>query len=191
MKKVLISVLAASVLVVVGVMPALAGTSTDVSVTALPSWVSFSSLPTTWTLNGITGSGAIAVNTIYYANPLGDTTAPSATVVDGECQFTWTNDSSVNINVYVNCGAFTGGSATMTNSDAGTNGATTYGAYSWYSGMTYSGKVIVKASASSVLYTTVTPGADKKWGAEIKTRTDAWTGGGASTATMVISAVAA
>lgn len=165
--------------------------ATDITVTATPSYVSFSSAPTTWTLNDITGSGLIAVNTKYYSNPLGDTTAPSATVVDAECQFTWTNDSSVNITVTVNCGAFTGGSADMTNGNTGSNGATTYGAYSWYSGQTYANKKIVKSSGSDVLYTTVTAGEDKKWGAEIQTRTDAWTGGTSSTATMAISAAAA
>jgi len=190
-KRIGISVILALMALFTIVAPALAGTSTDVTVTATPSYVSFSSLPATWTINGITGSGVIAINTMYYANPLGDTTAPSATVVDAECQFTWTNDSSVNIVITVNCGAFTGGSGDMTNGNTGTNGATTYGAYSWYSGMTYSGKVIMKSSGSSTLYTTVTPGADKKWGVEIKTRTDAWIGGTPSTATMTISAVAA
>ena len=162
--------------------------ATDITITATPSYVSFSSAPTTWTLNGITGDSKIDVNTTYYANPLGDTTAPSTTVADGECQFTWTNDSSVNINIYVDCGSFTGGDADMTNSGTGSNGATTYGAYAWYSGMTYANKVVVKSSGSSALYTTTTPGEDKKWGAEILTRTDAWTGGTSSTATMTITA---
>lgn len=162
--------------------------ATDITITASPSYLSFSSSPTTWTLNGITGSGKIDENTTYYSNPLGDTTSPSATVTDSECQFSWTNDSSVNITVTVNCGAFTGGSADMTNSNTGSNGATTYGAYSWYSGMTYSSKVIVKSSGSSVLYTTTTAGEDKKWGAEITTRTDSWTGSSDSTATMTITA---
>lgn len=164
--------------------------ATDVSVTALPSYVSFSSSPTTWGLNNITGSGYIDVDTIYYANPLGDTTAPAgANVTDAECQFTWTNDSSVNITITVNCGNFTGGDAAMGNSGTGANGATDFGAYSWYSGQAYAGKVIVKESGSDALYATTTPGEDKKWGAEIETRTDAWTGGGASSATMTITAV--
>lgn len=165
--------------------------ATDITITATPSYISFSSAPTTWTLNGITGSGKIAVDTLYYSNPLGDTTVPSATVIDGECQFTWTNDSSVNIAITVNCGSFTGGSADMTNSGTGANGATSYGAYSWYSGMTYTNKVIVKSSGSDTLYTTSSPGEDKKWGAEIETRTDVWTGGTSSTATMTITAAAA
>ncbi len=165
--------------------------ATDITITANPSYISFSSTPTTWTLNGITGSGKIDENTTYYSNPLGDTTSPGATVVDSECQFSWTNDSSVNIIITVSCGSFTGGSADMTNSNTGANGATNYGAYAWYSGMTYSSKVIVKSSGSDALYTTTTPGEDKKWGAEIKTRTDSWTGSTSSTATMTITAAEA
>lgn len=187
MKKIVITLLAVAVLLTL-ILASTVG-ATDITVTASPSFISFSSAPTTWTLNGITGGGKIDENTTYYANPLGDTTAPSSTVVDGECQFTWTNDSTVNIDITVDCNSFTGGDATMTNSDTGSNGATTYGSYSWYSGMTYSSKVVVKSSSSDTLYTTVTPGEDKKWGAEITTRTNTWTGSGDSTATMSITAV--
>jgi hypothetical protein len=163
--------------------------ATDVTVNATPSFISFSSAPTDWVINGITGSGLIDENTTYYSNPLGDTTAPAgANVVDGECYFTWTNDSTVDIDVTVNCGSFTGGDADMTNGNSGSNGASTYGAYSWYSGLAYANKVIVKSSGSSVLYTTSSPGEDKKWGAEIKTRTDTWTGSDTSSATMTITA---
>lgn len=189
MKKVLIGVLLAMVLAAMLVVPV---TATDVTVTAVPSYLSFSSAPTTWTLNDEGGgNGYIEVDTIYYTNPEDDETPPSATVLDAECLFTWTNDSSVDIDITVNCIAFTTGDATMTNSDLGTNGATTYGAHSWYSGMTYANKVIVEASGSSALYTTTTPGEDKKWGAEIETRTDAWTGGDSSEATMTITATEA
>jgi len=55
--------------------------------------------------------------------------------------------------------------------------------------MTYSGKVITKSSGSDALYTTVTPGEDKKWGSEIVTRTNTWGGSGDSTATLSITAV--
>lgn len=181
------------ILLVLGVVWSMSGTvqATDITLMANPSYISFSSAPTTWVMNNITGSGLIDEDTVYYANPLGDTTAPSSTVVDGECYFTWTNDSSVNIDITVNCGDFTGGDANMTNSNTGSNGATSYGAYSWYSGMTYSAKVVVKSSGSDTLYTTTTPGEDKKWGAEIETRTDTWTGSDSSTATMTISAAEA
>jgi len=164
--------------------------ATDITVTANPSYISFSATPTAWTINNATGSGSglIDENTTYYANPSGETSAPSATVVDGECFFTWVNDSTVNLNITVNWGSFTGGDAAMTNGNTGSNGAATYGAYAWYSGMTYANKVIAKSSGSSVLRTTATPGEDKKWGIEITTRTDTWTGSGASTATLTISA---
>ena len=164
--------------------------ATDVTVNATPSYISFTSAPTSWVLNGITGSGLVNVDTIYYSNPLGDTTAPSATVVDGECQFTWTNDSTVSVNITVNCGNFVGGSCAMDNSNTGANGAATFGAYSWYSGLTYANKVIVKSSGSDVLYTAAA-GVDKKWGAEIETRTNAWAGSTVSSATMTITAAAA
>lgn len=188
MRKILIGVILATVLVLLAILPAMA---TDVTITATPSYVSFSSAPTTWTLNDLTGDGLIDVDTIYYANPESDTTEPSSTVLDAECQFTWTNDSSVDIDVFVNCSSFTGGDADATNSGTGSNGATTYGAFSWYSGMTYASKEVVLSSGSSAFYTTVTPGEDKKWGAEIETRTDAWTGGSSSTATMTITATEA
>lgn len=132
----------------------------------------------------------ILVNTTYYANPLGDTTPPSATVVDDECTFTITNPSSVAIDITVTWGSFTGGGADMTNSDDGTNGATTYGAYSWFSGDLYSSKVIIKSSGSSVGKDALAATADIKWGAEILTRTDAWTGGTSSTSTLTVTATA-
>lgn len=187
-KALVLSLLAALALALV--IPSIVS-ATDITITATPSYISFSSAPTTWTLNGETGDSKIDVDTVYYANPTGDDDPPSSTVLDGECKFTWTNDSSVNIDITVNCGSFTGGDADMTNSGTGSNGATTFGAYSWYSGMTYSTKVIVQSSGSDTLYTTVTPGEDKKWGAEIETRTDSWTGSSSSTATMTITAAEA
>jgi uncharacterized secreted protein with C-terminal beta-propeller domain len=126
-KKILVSLVLAVVLI--GLLSSTVS-ATDVTVTATPSYISFSSAPTTWGLNNITGDGLVNVDTVYYANPLGDTTAPAgATVADAECQFTWTNDSTVSINITVNCGAFTGGSCDMTNGNSGANGAATYGAY--------------------------------------------------------------
>jgi len=165
--------------------------ASDVTITATPSLVAFDSSPSTWTLNGITGSGLIDENTKYYSNPLGDTTPPSATVADGECYFTWNNTSSVNITVTVNCGNFTGGDANMGNSNTGGNGATVYGGYSWVSGQTYAtDKQIIKSSGSTAVYNTTSAGEDKKWGADILTRTDTWTGTSSSTATMSITAAA-
>lgn len=169
--------------------PILAATSQEVEVTATPNYLAISNTPSTWTLNGITGSGVIDVDTVYYSNPLGDTTPPSATVADGECRFTITNSSTVNIDYFVNCGNFTGGDANMTNGDSGANGATSYGGYSWYSGLSYASKVQMDSSGSGALATGQS-GASFKWGAEIETQTNAWAGGSSSTATMTISAQA-
>lgn len=164
-------------------------TASDITVTATPSYISFSSTTTQWDLNDITGDGYIDVDTIYYANPNGDTTQPSATIVNGDCYWNWTNDSSVNIDVFVNCSAFTGGDATMTPSSDGSNGVDTCGCYSWVSGQSYPSEAeIMKTSGSTAVYTTTVEGEDKYWGAQIETRTNAWSGSGQSTATISITA---
>lgn len=170
------------------VSPVLAATSQNVNVGATPNYIAISNTPTTWLLNGITGAGRVYPNTVYYANPAGDTTAPAATVADGSCRFTLTNTSGPAIDLYVTSGNFTGGDANMTNSNLGSNGATSYGGYSWYSGMTYTNKVIMKDIGSSILDNEFS-GASLKWGAEIKTRTNAFTGATTSNTTMTISAV--
>ena len=193
MKRLLISFVLAAALLVVPVAGALAATDT-VTVTATPSFVSISNAPGTWTLNGITGNGGIEIGTTYYSNPLGDTTPPSATVLDTECQFTITNTSTVITNVMVNIEDFTGGSDEMTNSNAGTNGAGSFGAYSWYEGMTTysSSKVIAEtnASVSEILYSNLAAGAPLKWGMEILTQSDAWAGNTSSTADITITVTA-
>lgn len=180
-----------AVSLVVGIAaPVLADDSQDVTITATPLYLAITNDISTWTLNGITGSGTIAPDTVYYSNPLGDTTTPSATVVDGECRFTVTcTAGATTCDLTVNCGDFSGGDANMTNSDDGSNGATSYGGYSWYSGITYASKVVMKTSGSSELYSAGLAGGNSlKWGAEIETQTNAWAGGDASTATMTITA---
>ena len=170
---------------------AFAAGSANITVTGTPLFLSITNTPNTWTLNGITGSGTIAVDTVYYANPLGDTTPPSATVDAGECQFnTSVTAGATTCDLTVTMGAFTGGNATMTNSDSdGSNGESTYGAFCWYDGMTYSSKVVVKSTGSDEMYSSgLAAEASLNWGAEIETRTGAWEGGGASTATLTITA---
>lgn len=190
MKRLILSLALALVLVMSFAMPVLAVPSQDVTVTATPSYIAISNDPSTWTLNGITGNSVTIIDTIYYANPLGDTTTPSATVVDGECRFTITNTSTVATDLTVNSGNFSGGSDPMNNSDTGANGVGEYGAYSWCSGMTYSAKPIMKTSASAVMKDGLAATTDIKWGAEMETQTDAWTGGTSSTCTMTITATA-
>lgn len=165
-----------------------AATYADVTVTASPNYIAISNAGGNWTINSLTGDSKVDPNTTYYSNPLGDTTAPSATVVDGECKWTITDTSSVRIDMKVTMTDFTGGDAS-TNSGTGSNGATSYGAYAWYSGMTYSNKKVVKTSGSDTLYTSGSAGAgDIKWGVEVKTQSNAWGSGDDMTATLTITA---
>lgn len=177
--------------------PAMAATSATVTVTATPSYIACTNAPDTWTLNdivgdGVTPKGTIAPDTIYYSNPLGDGTAPSDPVVDGECTFTLTNTSTITTDVFVNISDFTGGSAAMENSNDGTNGAGTYGAYSYCTGMTYSsGKVLCKTTGSAATKSDLAPSTNIKWGLALETQTGAWFGGTSSTATITVSLAAA
>ena len=196
-RKILVGVLIATALFSCLSAPALAATTAPVTISAVPSFIGISVDNTTWTLNdlvgdGVSPKGTIAVDTIYYSNPLGDATAPSDPVVDGECYFTATNTSTITTDLFINCGDFSGGSATMTNSNDGTNGATTFGSYSYCTGMTYStGKVLCKATGSAATKADLAPTTNIKFGLAIETRTNAWTGGTASTAVMVASLAAA
>ena len=185
MKRLLISFVLAVALLAVPIAGALAATDT-VTVTATPSYLGISNAPNTWTLNGITGNSVIESATTYYSNPGGDTTPPSATVAAGECRFTITNTSSVPTYVVIDIADFTGGSDPMTNSNAGTNGAGVFGAFSWYEGMTYSSKVIAQKTGSDNLTDNLAAGDPLKWGMEILTQSDAWAGGTSSTATITI-----
>ena len=185
--KLLLAIVMSLLLVILPVSVALAQGSDTVTVTATPSFLGISNSPSAWTLNDITGDGTISENTTYYANPLGDTTAPAgATVATGECYFTITNTSSVPTNVVVNISDFSGGSDPMTNSNAGTAGLTSFGAYSWYDGMTYSSKVVAASSGSSNLYSSLAANTDLNWGMEITTQESEWTGGTSSTATITV-----
>lgn len=186
-KKLLLVGLLTIALLLSFVYPAFAATSQNVTITAQPSYLTISNSPGTWTLNDLTGNGYAAVDTVYYSNPLGDTTPPSSTVADGECRFTVdTTGSSQAVDLLVNCGNFTGITGGMTNSGDGSNGATTFGGYSWYSGMTYSSKVVMKESGSDQLYDELAIDTTLKWGAEIETRTDDWADDSSGTATMTI-----
>lgn len=191
MKRLVVSAILAVALVIVPVSAALATETDTVTVTATPSYLAFTNSPNLWTINGITGNDVIDINTTYYSNPLGDTQSPSVTVADGECQFTISNTSTVITNVKVDISNFSSGSNPMTNSDAGTNGAGIFGAFTWYSGMTYSAKVIAKTTASSDLKANLDPITGLLWGMEILTQTDAWTGGTSSTALITITMTAA
>lgn len=190
MKRLLISLILSIALVTLPASGILAATSQSVTVTAIPSYIAITNAPGTWTINGITRSGVISENTTYWSNPLGDNITPSNTVAAGECYFTLGNTSTVNITLTCNFGNFSGGDA-MTNSNTGAAGTTSFGAYAYYQGMTFSSKVIAKNAASSALYANLPSStATLKWGLQATTRTNAWTTGATQTATVTISAAA-
>lgn len=145
--------------------------------------------PDTWTINGITGNSRISENTTYYSNPNGDTVAPNATVLDGDCRFTITNSSTTPIDLTVNFPSMAGGDASA-NSDNGTNNGTHFGAYSYFSGKTLASKVIAKSSGSAVAYSNLPSLTNILWGLEYISQTNAWTSGSAMSCNVTISATA-
>ena len=134
------------------------------------------------------------INTTYYSNPLGGTTSPSATVVDGECDFTITNTSSITTDLTGNMSDGSGGSNPMTNVNGATAGAASYSAYAYFSGETFASKVLLKSSGSALKNFSATGGlaatTNLKVGFQFSTQTGAWTGGTGSTYTLTITATA-
>jgi hypothetical protein len=153
----------------------------DVTVTATPGYLSIAVDPTDWTINAITGDGIIRPNTTYYANPLGDTTPPSGTVLDTECRFTFTNDGDVNVDVTIAMSDL----GTMTNGGGGytANGATSFGASAYISGLAWPGGAITLATAPTAFETAFAPGS-VKWGVALLTQTDSFTVPGDLTGTI-------
>lgn len=187
MRKIIVAIVLALVLVVSAGVPVFAATSQNVTVTATPAFISIVNAPDNWTINdeALAGGKTILTGTTYYSNPLGDTAVPSDPVVDEECHFTITNTSSVAIDLTVNFPDFTGGD-TMTNGNDGSGGVGTFGAYSYCTGMTYStGKVIAKTTGSDPMKDGLAATTDIMWGLSCSTQTDAWTSGAAMTAEYV------
>jgi len=197
-KKILAGLMIA-VLLTVGLVTPMMANAVNVTVTAQPAYIFVENTPGTWTINGVINDGFIEPDTLYYSigeDAVSDTTAPAATVNATSCLFDLTDSSSVNITLQVTMEDFTGGIDNMSNAESASNGATSYAAQSYYSGMTYADKKVVKVVANlattDVLYTsTVAGGADISWGVVLETQEDAWTGADSSTATLTITAAKA
>ena len=189
MRKAILSIAIALMLLVVFAVPIFAATSQDVTVTATPAFISIANSPGTWTINEYDDS-VIAPATEYWSNPLGDTSSPSDPVVDDECRFQITNSSTVATDLTVNFIDFTGGDA-MLNSGTGSGGVGEFGAYSYCTGMTYSsGKVIADNAGSSVMKDGLAATTDIKWGVSCDTQTDVWTSSDDMISTITITATA-
>lgn len=164
-----------------------AATSVDVTITATPTFVAISISPTSWILNGLTGDHRMRINTTYYSNPLGDTISPSATVLDAECLFTLVNSSTRSIDVTIDIADSIGGNHS-TNSNTGLNGPTSFGSYSYASGLLFVGKVVAKSIGSPGLISDLAPLTNKKFGLEVKTQSDPWLVGTASSSITTVTA---
>jgi len=173
------------------VTPALADTSDDITVTATPAFISISIAQDTWTVGGITGGGKIAPATTYYANPLGDTTAPTAgEIVVGECYFEIANTSTVITDITANMIHFTGGDE-MQNSGGGYADAEAgeFGASSYIPGGAWPGSAVILDNAGSgAMKSSLAATTNLKFGVAIKTQSDIWLSGDAMTSTITVTA---
>ncbi len=194
MKRLIISIVTAIALLVIPVSGALAAPSENITVTAVPAYIAIANGQTTWTINGLENSGVMEPDTLYYSNPAsgGDTTAPSSTIINGECRFAVTNTSTVNIAIVVNFP--NPGSGESTNSGVATNGAATFAVHSYTSYATFNAwpanKVVAKITGSDTLLTTASPGDEFWWGLEYESQSGAWTESTTMTSTVTITATA-
>jgi hypothetical protein len=166
-------------------------TSAVVTVTNTTQYVAISNNLSSYNFNA-TGAAHLGVlpSTTYYSNPGGQTTAPSATVVDGECAFDVTDASSVAVDIVANASDMSGGTDNSTNGNTGTAGATSYGSYTYVSGVLLSSKVLCKSSASATAISNLGASANKYWGLMLLEQTNAWTGVTAATFTITLTASA-
>ena len=154
MKRLILTVAMAVALLMVPVSGVLAAETATVTVTAVPSYIDISIDNSSWTLNGINGSGVLAINTTYYSKASGDETVTfSDPVTDAECWNTVTNSSSINVTLKADMSNFANGSAPMTNG-AGTAGANAFAAWVCASGDDWStDKKIMKTTGSDIFWT--------------------------------------
>jgi hypothetical protein len=191
----ILSVLVSLVVLLSVAIPASANTTATITVTATPAFIGIAIAQSTWTINGIDGSGLVTNNTTYYSNATGasgDVTPPSATVVDGECYFTIVNTSTIATDITANMADFTGGDAsTNINTGYANNGANTYGASTYISGAAWTaGAVILKSSASSAMKSDLGATTDLLFGVALKTQSGVWASPTAMSSTITVTATA-
>jgi hypothetical protein len=189
-KWVLLAMVAMMLIGILTPMSTLAATTATITVTNTPQYIAITIDHTTWTVNGLTGNSHVLVSTTYYSNPLGDTVAPSTTVLDTECYFTLTNTANVATDITFNWSDMSAGSDNSTNGNTGTAGATSFGAYSYVSGVTIAGHVLCKSSASGIAIANLGATTNKKFGFSIAEQTNAWSGATGATSTITGTSVA-
>ena len=191
MKRLLISVVLALALLLIPVSGVFAATTATVTVTAVPSYIAITIDNTAWTLNGIGGSGVLAIDTLYYSKASGDETVTFGDpVLAASAWHTVTNTSTVNITLKADMAHFTGGTNPMQNGD-GTKGANAFAAWvSEADGVANwsTDKKVMKTTGSDVFWTSSSPGDDPKVAFGVNTQTGAWTGGGSQTSSITLTA---
>ena len=192
MRKLLLSLALALILVVSFAVPVFAAPSADVTITATPTYLSITIAPNTWTINGSPGDAKIDLNTVYYSNAAAvvDTTPPSATVLIAECLFVVTNGSNVISTLTGNLPDFTGGGA-MTNIGTGyaNNGANAFGASTYITGSTWpTGAVVLAATGSAAIKTSLAVSTNLEFGIAFKSQSGAFTSGAAQTGVCTVTA---
>ena len=155
--------------------PVSAATTAVVTVTNTTQFISITNNVSTYNFNA-TGAAHAGVlpSTTYYSNPNSQIVAPSATVVDGECAFQITDASSVAIDIVFTASNMSSGDAS-TNGNTGTAGATSYGAYTYVSGIALASKVECSSSGSATGITNLGASSTKYWGLQLNEQTNAWT----------------
>ena len=191
MRKAILSVVLALVLLFAFAVPVFAATSDTVTVNATPVFISIAVTEASWTIND-GGDDLIRVDTEYYATDANDTTAPGSPVDDADCFFTITNTSTVATDITLTCGHFTGGD-TWQNSETRNNGADTFAMLSYFTGDTWvnfaTSGVVVEVSGSAVGKDGLGSGTNIQFGIAFDSPTDAPTIGGAQSGTITVSAV--
>ena len=178
-------------LVVGMTMPTLAASTATVTVTNTTQFLSITNNVSTYNFNatGVAHAGVLP-STTYYSNPTtSQVTAPSSTVVDGECAFQITDASSVAVDITFTASNMSSGDAS-TNGNTGTAGATSYGAYTYVSGIALASKVECSSSGSAVGISNLGASSTKYWGLQLNEQTNAWTTATPATFTLLATASA-
>ena len=190
MKKLVISVVLAVALVIVPASGVLAVDTAEVTVTAVPSYIDISISNTAWTLNGISGSGALAINTTYYSQKTqSETTVFGDPVLIANCQNLVTNSSGINITLKADMSNFANGTVPMTNGN-GTAGANAFAAWVCAAGSNWSAAEVMQTSGSTIFWTSSSAGDDIDVAFGVQTQTGAWTDATSQESTITLTGVA-
>jgi len=172
-RKLLVSLALALMLVLSFSMPVFAQSTTDVTVTATPTYLSISNTPTTEAL------GMLAASSTTWA--IG--TAPADPLVDAGCTFTVTNDGNVAENIAITATDFTGGVGWTLASAVGSN---TVVMKAGKSGDAHSAMVVVATTGGANFISALAASATKKW--EFNLSTGTFTDGVAKSSTITLTA---